>query len=364
MFITDCSRPGQTIVKASSRCYNTPSFALTTSTWRYPSILDLVKQHIRAANRILVASHVNPDGDAIGSLTGLGLALRNLGKSVTMLSPTLPLPASLTFLPGSDEVVGAATGRYDIIIVLDSSDIDRLDRSYDAAVFAGTPLINIDHHFTNTNYGTVNWVVPAAAATAELALELVQALGARLDGAISVCLLAGIVTDTLGFRTSSVTARTLRSAADLMDAGASLPDIVEQVYNAKPLGVARVWGDALQSMSAEDGLVWTTVTRDMLERYGADPDEVKGLVSFMRGTAGTDIAVLFIENGNGRAPGESRVKVEFRASRHASVAEVAARLGGGGHRAASGATIPGHLPSVRQRVLNEARKALPYRERE
>ena len=148
-----------------------------------------------------------------------------------------------------------------------------------------------------------------------------------------------------------------------MDAGASLPDIVEQVYYAKPLGVARIWGDALQAMNAEDGLVWTAVTRDMLQRHAADPDEVKGLVSFMRGTAGTDIAVLFIENGNGRAPGEGRIKVEFRASRNASVAEVAARLGGGGHRAAAGCTIPGSLATVQQRVLAEVRKALPYRSR-
>ena len=304
---------------------------------------------------------MNPDGDAIGSLTGLGMALRSLAKSVTMLSPTVPIPPSLTFLPGRDEIVSAAAGRYDLIIVLDSSDMDRLDRSYDEAIFAGTPLINIDHHFTNTNYGSVNWVVPGAASTSELALELVQALGVRLDSAIATSLLTGITTDTLGFRTSSTNAHTLRSAADLMDAGASLPDIVEQVYNAKPLGVARIWGEALQNLRSEGGLVWAAVTREMLQRHQSDPEEVKGLVSFLRGTQGTDISVLFIENGNG--DGRPKVKVEFRASRHASVAEVAARLGGGGHRAASGCTLSGEMAAVQQRVLAEARKALPYRDR-
>ena len=156
-----------------------------------------------------------------------------------------------------------------------------------------------------------------------------------------------------------------RTFAGAGAATASLPDIVEQVYNAKPLSVVRVWAEALQAMKAENGLVWTTVTREMLQRYGADVDEVKGLVSFLRGTEGTDISVLFIENGDGQENGDSRgrIKVEFRASRNASVAEVAARLGGGGHRAAAGCTIPGQLATVQQRVLAEVRKALPYRER-
>jgi phosphoesterase RecJ-like protein len=311
-----------------------------------------VKQRIVQARRILVVSHVNPDGDAIGSLTGLGLALRSLGKSVTMACPTSPLPASLTFVPGSDEIVSARNGPYDLIIVLDSSGLDRVERLYDAEIFSRVPVINIDHHVTNANFGGVNWVDANAAAASEMVLALVQSLGVRLDAAIGTCLLTGITTDTLGFRTSSTTSRTLRSAADLMDAGASLPDIVEQVYNAKPLGVARVWGEALGLLEAENGLVWTSITGDLLARYQTEAEEVKGLVSFLRGTQGTDIAVLFVENGDGR------VKVEFRASRRASVAELAARLGGGGHRAAAGCTVAGPLDVARRRVLGEARRAL------
>ncbi len=317
------------------------------------AIIDLVKQNIGQARRILVISHVNPDGDAIGSLTGLGLSLRTLGKIVTMACPTLPLPPSLTFVPGSGEIVSALNGTYDLIIMLDSSGLDRAERLYDADLFSRVPLVNIDHHFTNSNFGAVNWVDANAAAASEMVLMLVQSLGVRLTADIATCLLTGITTDTLGFRTTSTTSRTLRSAADLMDAGASLPDIMEQVYNAKPLGVARVWGEALGLMEAENGLVWTSVTRDMLARHEAEAEEVKGLVSFLRGTQGTDIAVLFLENGDGR------VKVEFRASRRASVAELAARLGGGGHRAAAGCTIAGPLKSARQRVLAEARRALP-----
>ena len=268
-----------------------------------------------------------------------------------MACPTSPVPVSLAFIPGSQEVVGALSGRYDLILVLDCSDLDRLDKMYTAQVFADTPLINIDHHITNTNYGAINWVDASAASTAEMTLALVQSLQVSLDRDIATSLLTGITTDTLGFRTSSTTAHTLRSAADLMDAGASLPDIVELVYNAKPLGVARIWGEALRDLQAQDGLVWTSVTQAMLRTYATDPDEVKGLVSFLRGTQGTDIAVLFIENGEGR------IKVEFRASRRADVADIAARLGGGGHRAAAGCTLPGPLASAQQRVLAEVRRA-------
>jgi phosphoesterase RecJ-like protein len=271
-----------------------------------------------------------------------------------MACPTLPLPPSLAFIPGAGDIVSSVRGSFDLVIVLDCSDTDRLEKLATPALLTGAPVANIDHHFTNTRFGALNWVDPNAAATAELALALVQSLGVRLDQDIATALLTGITTDTLGFRTSSTTARTLRSAADLMDAGASLPDIVEQVYNAKPLAVARIWGEALQGLQSENGLVWTSVTKEMLQRHQSDPDEVKGLVSFLRGTQGTQIAVLFVENG------EDRVKVEFRGSRQANVADLAAKLGGGGHKAASGCTLAGPLASVQQRVLNEARRALPY----
>jgi bifunctional oligoribonuclease and PAP phosphatase NrnA len=287
----------------------------------------------------------------------LGLALRRLGKAVTMACPTAPLPASLTFIPGAGDIVSAVNGPFDLTIVLDCSDTDRLEKLATPSLLAGRPLVNIDHHFTNTQYGSMNWVDSSAAAAAELVLALVKDLGVPLDQEIATALLTGITTDTLGFRTSSTTARTLRSAADLMDAGASLPDIVEQVYNAKPLGVARIWGDALHDLQAENGLVWTSVTADMLQRNQTEPDEVKGLVSFLRGTQGTHIAVLFVENG------DNRIKVEFRGSRLANVADLAARLGGGGHKAASGCTLPGPLASAQQRVLSAARRALPAEER-
>jgi bifunctional oligoribonuclease and PAP phosphatase NrnA len=316
------------------------------------AILSSVKESILSATRILVVSHVNPDGDALGSLLGLGWALRRLGKDRVLACPTAPLPASLVFLPGSDEVVSSPLGPFDLVIVLDSSAPDRMAAIQAPAILGGARLLNIDHHITNVMYGAVNWVEPAAASTAEMVFGLVGALGVAMDAQIALCLLTGIVTDTLGFRTSSTTSNTLRIAAGLMDAGASLPDVVDEAYNAKPIGVARLWGEALRHLHTERGLAWTAVTRAMMDEYGAPEDEVKGLVSFLRGTSGTDIAVLFVENGNGA------VKVEFRSSRRADVSGVATTLGGGGHRQASGCTIPGPLAAAEARVLPHVRQVL------
>lgn len=313
-------------------------------------IINLIKEHILKAHRILVASHASPDGDAIGSLLGLGWALRQLGKDVTLACPTSPLPPSLAYLPGSEGIVSSLTGRYDLIIVLDSGDLERLDKMYNYAVFAGTPLVNIDHHITNQRFGTINWIDAGAAATAEMIYTLVRRLGVMIDERIATCLLNGIITDTLGFRTPSTTAQTLRTAASLMDAGASLHNVVEQAYNAKPLGVARIWGQALQEMQIEDGLAWATVTQQMLQEQCVSEDEVKGLVSFMRGIQGIRVAILFMENGTGK------IKVEFRSAPQISVAELAARLGGGGHKQASGCTLLGPMSAAQERVLAEARK--------
>jgi phosphoesterase RecJ-like protein len=315
-------------------------------------IISEIQGHLERAQRIGIAAHVSPDGDAIGSLLGLGWALRCRGKDPVLACPTAPLPPSLLFLPGSEDITDSLSGHFDVIVILDSSTLDRMDRMYTPAVFGDALLINIDHHVTNERYGNINWVDAHSASTAEMVFRLVEGLGVAPDARIATCLLAGIVTDTLGFRTSSTTARTLRVAAGLMDAGASLPAIVEEVYNAKPLGVARIWGEALQDVRAEEGLVWTSITTSMLERHQTNADEVKGLVSFLRGTCGTRIAALFIENGNGK------IKVEFRSSAQADVAQLAAGLGGGGHKQASGCTVPGPLADAQARVLAQARRAL------
>ena len=173
---------------------------------------------------------------------------------------------------------------------------------------------------------------------------------------IALCLLTGLFTDTQGFRTPSTTPQSLGVAMQLLEAGASLPTLVEAVYNRRSLSTLRLWGQALSDFrsvpSAAGHVVWAGVTQDMLRRNHVAEDEVQGLVSFLRGTAGTAVAVLFVESPDGK------VKVEFRSAPAVDVSGIAFRLCGGGHRNAAGCTLPGPLAAVEERVIAAVKQEL------
>ncbi len=310
---------------------------------------------ISQARRILIVAHINPDGDALGSALGLYYGLVRLGKSCELACPS-PVPSSFSFLPGVELFHQQVTQRPDLLIVPDCSDVDRLEGLFEPGLLAGVPTLNIDHHITNRRFGTVNFIDPAAAAVSEMVLDLLQRLGVAIDPRIATCLLTGLVTDTLGFGTTSVTARTLRAAALLMEAGASLAQITEAVFNARALATVRLWGKVLTEFQVDGPIVWAKISQALLREHGVPEDEVKGLVSFLRGTQGTLVAVLFVQNGNGG------VKIEFRSNGKVDVADLAARLGGGGHRSASGCTVKGSMTVVEKRVLGLVRQALQLTE--
>ena len=178
--------------------------AQTNSQHNLRRIADLVAP----ARRILLVTHVAPDGDAVGSLLGLGWLLRDQGKDLTLACED-PVPENTEWLPGSSGIVQRATGTYDLVISLDCSDQRRMGCVYtdDMAVL---PLINIDHHVTNTRFGTVNWVDPSSVATAQMILSLVDRLQWALNETVATCLLYGLVTDTQSFRTPNVDAAALQ----------------------------------------------------------------------------------------------------------------------------------------------------------
>lgn len=210
---------------------------------------------IQAAQKVYITAHVNPDGDALGSALGLCWMLRQLGKKARVACPD-PVPDTFEYLPGSNWFTATKPALDELICVLDSSDWGRIEGIYDEALYRGRPILNIDHHVTNLKFGTVNWIEPTAASTAEIIYELVQPLGVELDEAIATCLLTGIATDTLGFRTSSTTAELLEAAANLMRAGASLPHIIEKTFNARDVSDLLLQGEILAAMRVEQGLIW------------------------------------------------------------------------------------------------------------
>jgi phosphoesterase RecJ-like protein len=305
---------------------------------------------LRAARSILLVTHVAPDGDAIGSLLGLGWLLRGLGKE-PILACEDPSPSSVSWLPGSVDIVQQAEGPCDLVICLDCSDERRMGNVLGER-FSGTPLINIDHHVTNTRFGTVNWVDPSSASTAQMVLMLAESMGWEVTPTVAECLLTGLVTDTRGFRTYNVDAGAMRAALRLMDAGATLNEITRRTLEQRPLASVRLWGQAFDRIQLEGGIMWTEVTRDMQQRWFNGENGDSGLANFLSGVRESSIVVVFTERGDGT------IDVGMRSVPGFDVATVACRLGGGGHPQAAGCTLPGPLAEVQGRVLDEIQQSL------
>jgi bifunctional oligoribonuclease and PAP phosphatase NrnA len=302
---------------------------------------------LRAAQRVLIVTHIRPDGDAIGSLLGLGLTLQAAGKQVDMVSVD-GVPFDYRFLSGVDQIRSAPQGDYDLSITVDCSDLGRAGAGLGERAF---PEINIDHHITNEIFARVNLVDPQAVATAEILATCLPTLGYALTGPAAAALLTGLVTDTLGFRTSNITPKALRVAANLMEYGVDLPTIFQKTLWQRSYEAVEYWAAGLRRMQRNGGLVWTTLTlADRKETKYPGRDDAD-LINILSSINGYNIAVIFIEQSR------RRVKVSWRAQPGFDVSGVAVSFGGGGHPAAAGAEVNGELAEVQERVI-QATQAL------
>lgn len=308
------------------------------------NILEVIQQH----QHILCVSHINPDGDAYGSLLGMGWILQHLGKN-PVLAMHDRTPADFRFLPGSEQIIspGAVADTYDLIICLDASSPDRMGAVFRSEVHGPLPLLVIDHHVTNTRFGTWNWVAPDYAATCQMLVTLAEALAVPLTGSLADCLLTGIVTDTLGFRTSNTTPAVMEAAVQLMKGGANLADIVARTLSRRSARVFQLWGMVLSTLHLEEGVIWVTLNREQMQRAGTKDD---GQLSSMLVTATeANISATFTEKVDEK--GQLAVECSFRAKPGFNVGTLAFQLGGGGHPPASGCTLPGTLAEVTARVV-------------
>lgn len=242
--------------------------------------LEQISQLIRSAHCPLLISHIAPDGDAIGSLTGLGRALHLMGLEPIMACSD-PVPARFNHIPGADAIVQDVGAAFDLVIALDCSDLKRLGHFPDMPAFGSVPLLNIDHHVTNLDFGDVNLVDPHAASTTEIVLRLLEYMGLPLDAGLATCLLTGIVTDTRGFRTNNVTVQVMDAALRLMKAGASLFHITHHILDRRPTTAIRLWGAALAQLRVVDGVIWTGISLAMRRATGYTGNGDAGLVSFL-----------------------------------------------------------------------------------
>lgn len=307
---------------------------------------------IEVASRVGIVSHVTPDPDAIGSLLGLGNALRGMGKQVLLLCDD-PVPRGLHFLPGSNDILASLPSDWqvDLAIGVDASDPERLGKAWAAMVLADVPTLNIDHHITNLSFARVNVVNSEWASTAEGLVEVIDALKLPLSGDVAVCLLTGVIGDTRSFSTSSTTPAALRVAARLMDAGADIAATTEHVFSRRSLATLRLWGLGLSKLHRDGGVLWTAMTMEERRALGVDDSVGSGLSNLMISAEEANISAVFIEQPDGT------IDSSFRARPGYDVASVALSLGGGGHALAAGAKLAGPIDQVVAQAVSLLRQA-------
>ena len=311
-----------------------------------PLLLSLLE----SSHNILCVSHVSPDGDAVGSLLGLGAMLRSLGKR-----PTLALQdeamSEFQFMPGVEQIIGPAevAHSYDLIVCLDTSSIDRVGTVYRPDNHNQIPLAVIDHHVTNTLFGTENWVDTSCAATCQMLVHLADALDVPLSEEIAVSLLTGLVTDTLCFRTENTDTHVMQTSLRLLNAGASLDYIVRNTLDSRSFSLVKLWGAGLANVQMEDGIIWATLNAKSRQRSGVEPHKSDGLANFLVTVREADISATFAQRF--AKNGQELVECSFRAKPGFNVSQVAFSFGGGGHPPAAGCTVAGTLQEVSARVV-------------
>jgi phosphoesterase RecJ-like protein len=322
----------------------------------YEASLKEAARFLHEHERFLIVNHVNPDGDATGSLLAMGWLLKQLGKQATLVNEGVT-PAKFLFLPGSEEIQNASStsehDMYDVVITCDCADFARVGEV--ASWFAPErQLLNIDHHPTNDLFGTVNLVRVDAAATAEVIFDLVNFMGLEMKEEMATCLYTGLLTDTGGFRYSNTTPHVMEAASSLLAHGVQPGMIAERVLESITKAHVRLLQRVLQTLELTDGerVAYMTVTlADTLET-GATNEDTEGLVNYGRNIEGVEVGVLYKEVEGGK------VKVSFRSRSQVDVAAIAKSLGGGGHVRASGCTVTGSLPEVKKIVAQKVSAAL------
>ena len=320
--------------------------------------MDQIIQHIKDAQHILIVSHAEPDGDSVGSLVALGLALAKLDKKITMYNPS-PIPAVYRFLPGAGRIVRQIkkADTYDLAIVLDCGDLVRVGET-SAEVGRIPILINIDHHVSNTGFGHIQLIDTTACATAEIVYRLINALEIPFDQAIATSIYTGILTDTGSFRFSNTNRAAFAISKAMTDAGVEPHKVAQRVFGTYSLGRIKLLNMALNSIEISDNgkLSMMTVTRSMLNTTGTNTEDLDGMINYARRIQDVKVAALIheIKNGGGKFANMNRYHVSLRSESSVDVAKIASKFGGGGHTSAAGFQIESTLVALKTKIIELA----------
>lgn len=316
---------------------------------------------IRGARRVLTLCHEKPESDALGSALATALIVEQLGGRATPVCSD-PVPSMYGFMPRIERFAQDPDPEmdYDLIVVGDCGDLERVGPVLNRhpQLFAQVPILNIDHHISNSGFGAIDWIDAGAAATCEMVTLLAAALDLPLDadgGAIAANLIAGVVIDTANFQHSNTTPRTLRVAAELVAAGAPLYDTARLLYRTKPNRQLALFGRVLARLAEDmDGrLVWTSLEDEDLAATGSDATDAEGLSDLISQSATAALAILFKQD----AVRSTRISVRTKEGGIDATA-LTGLFGGGGHARAAGATVPLPLAEAEHAVLTAARQLI------
>lgn len=308
--------------------------------------------------RFLLTTHVNPDGDGLGSEVAMTLWLEALGKQVRVLNDS-PIPAAFRFFTEGrgietfePERAESRFAEADVLIVLDTSNRQRIGRLAPVIDRHAIEVAVVDHHVSHDGFGRVNVIEPGAAATAEIVYELIRESGVPITPAMAEALYVGLMTDTGSFRYSNTDGAAHRMAADLLDAGIDPQRIHAQVHSHASPGRLRFFGEVLGGMRVLEGgrLIVLEASPEQFQRHGLVGADTEGLVDMPRTIAGVEVVALFSEVDSGK------VKVSLRSTGRVEIDQVCTRLGGGGHVHAAGVLLHGTREQAQARVLPELAK--------
>ena len=311
-------------------------------------------QLLTSSSRVLLASHANPDGDAIGALLATGIALEKLGCKVALYNESA-IPAVYRFLPSVDNIQKQLTDleRFDTAVILDCGELSRVGSA--ANSIASIPvIINIDHHTTNTRFGQHHLVDVNACATSEIVYRLIQAMDLEMDAAMATAIYTGILTDTGSFRFSNTNQAAFSICEAMVAMGVNPSTVAQHVYGTYSLGRIKLLNRALDSIeiSTNGHLSIMTVSQKMLADTGTQSEDADGLINYARRIQDVKVAALIheLENGNGASDGRKRFHVSLRSDGSVDVSRIASDFGGGGHAGAAGFSVESSLAELKTTI--------------
>ena len=313
--------------------------------------IDQILKSIKKAKSIVLVTHENPDGDAVGSSLAMYHALKGLNKNVDVIIPEYS--KCFNELPGIDEIIKESGKIYDLAISLDAA-TDKLLNVWVKYFREAEQRIVIDHHSTNTMFGDINYVDLSAPACAQVVYMLMKHYRWKITPEIGTCIMAGIITDTGGFQYSGVSKDTFNIAAELLDAGVNISKVYKKVFDTKTKSSFELRRIALNRMEflENDKIAFTYITNEDERKVNAGVGDYEGIVSEGRSVEGVEVSIFLHELKDGE------FKISLRSNAYVNVSDVCVMFGGGGHIRAAGAKMTADPLIIRDKVVNEVKRQL------